>query len=286
VTRNSSSSMYSMLPIEVLQMILDYVDQADLATVCRVNKICCACAQDILYRSISIRSKHALKVIQTLSRSTRLSRRVRSFSATYIYKANPRKAIIKALQKMSSLRSLTLQIPSDLHYSILDIVYTFKLDSFTFESRTGELYSLLKFLHSQPSLTRLDLMTYGFDNIKVEPTCLPNLTWVSAPFPWLQSLIPNRPVSEVSIVARDVEHEDLNFFALSAAPIQKLTVSIGSLYTKPVKYLTSNFPSLVHLCISICIATDEEVRVSFFFLFLSLDIEKVSHSKKLNGSET
>jgi hypothetical protein len=116
--------MSSKLSIEVLQMILENVDQADLATVCQVNRICCACAQDVLYRNISIPSRNALKVIGTLARSTHLSRRVRSFSATHVYKFNPRKRLVKALQNMSSLRSLTLRTPPGLYTSILD-VYTY-----------------------------------------------------------------------------------------------------------------------------------------------------------------
>ena len=48
--------MSSKLSIEVLQMILENIDKADLATVCQVNRICCACAQDVLYCNITILS--------------------------------------------------------------------------------------------------------------------------------------------------------------------------------------------------------------------------------------
>src|ERR1700730_16186385 len=217
--------MSSKLSIEVLQMILENVDKADLATVCQANKLCCACAQEVLYRNINIQSKNALKVIRTLAQSTHLSRRVRSFSAMHIFKVNPRKAIVKALQNMSSLRSLTLQVPPALYTSILD-VYTFKLDSFTFDFNPDGHEPFLKFLNCQPSLTRVKIWTYGVDDIKVEATWLPNLTWVSAPFPWLRQLIPGRPVSEVYIIEHSIEHEDLTFFTHSAAPIQKLTMKI------------------------------------------------------------
>ena len=253
--------MSTKLSVEVLQMILENVEKEDLATVCQANRLCCACAQEVLYRNINIQSKNALKVIRTLAQSTHLSRRVRSFSAMYIYKTNPRKAIVKALQNMSSLRSLSLQVPPALYTSILD-VYTFKLDSFTFEFKSYEHEPLLKFLNSQPSLTHLKLSTYGVDDIEVEATCLPNLTWVSAPFPWLPYLIPGRPVSEVNMLAHSIEHEDLTFFTHSAGPIQKLTTGIGCLYPKPVKHIASAFPSLVYLCMCMHMDDDEEVRVS------------------------
>jgi len=252
--------MSSKLSIEVLQMILENVDQASLATVCQVNKLFCACAQEVLYRDINILSRSALKVIQTLAQSTHLSKRVRSFSATHIYKTNPRKSIVKALHNMTSLRRLTLQTPPDLYTSILD-VYTFKLDSFSFQFNSNEPEPLLKFLNSQPSLTHLELWTFAVDNIKVEATSLPNLTWVFAPFPWLRYLIPGRPVSEVKIFEHSLEHEDFNFF--SAAPIQKLTMNIGCLFPKPVKHIASAFPSLVHLTMNMYMDTSEdEVRVS------------------------
>jgi hypothetical protein len=255
--------MSSKLSTDVLQAILENVDQADLATVCQVNRICCAFAQELLYRNISILSINDLKVIRTLAQSNHLSRRVRSFSATYIYKDNPRKEIVKALQNMSSLRSLTLQTTPDLYTSILG-VYSFKLDSFTFEFKSYEPEPLLKFLNSQPSLTHLELSTYYNNSIKVEATCLPNLIRISAPFPCLRSLIPDRPVSNVNIIGVSKEHEDLNFFTLSAAPIQKLTMANGCLYPKPVKHLATIFPSLAHLRMSMDMDTDEEVRVSFY----------------------
>jgi hypothetical protein len=270
--------MSSKLSVEVLKMILENVDKAGLVAVCQVNRICCACAQEVLYRDISIRSTHSEKVIRTLTRSTHLSSRVRSFFAWHIDKVSQRKKLIKAFQNMSSLRSLTLQIIYDPYISILD-VYNLKLDSFSFDLYSyGDEYSdgdespvhpdgiepLITFLNSQPSLKRLELITYEVGNIKVEATCLPNLTWVSAPLPWLRYLIPDRPVSEVNIcdLLVEVEHEDLNFFTLSAAPIQKLTMARGCLYPKPAKHLASVFPSLVHLRMTMYIHTDEEVRVS------------------------
>jgi hypothetical protein len=247
-------------------MILENVEKADLATVCQVNRICCAVAQDVLYRDISILSINSLKVIRTLAQSTHLSRRVRSFSATHIYKDNPRKAIVKALQNMSSLRSLTLRTPPGLYTSILD-VYTFKLDSFSFQFNSDEPEPLLKFLNSQPSLTHLELSSYYDNSINVEATCLPNLIRISAPFLCVRSLTPGRPVSEVNIVGISAEHEDMNFFTLSAAPIQKLTMKNGCLYPKPVEHIASVFPSLAYLCMCVRMDTSVDVRVPPFSFF-------------------
>jgi F-box domain len=64
------------IPVDVLREILEHVRKADLATLCRVNKIFCSCSQDVLYREIN--DKHVIKI---LAQSTDLVRRVRWFDA-------------------------------------------------------------------------------------------------------------------------------------------------------------------------------------------------------------
>jgi F-box domain len=64
------------IPVDVLREILEHVDIADLATLCRVI---CSCSQDVLYRDKSYPKE---SVIQTLAKSTDLARRVRSFKTT------------------------------------------------------------------------------------------------------------------------------------------------------------------------------------------------------------
>src|ERR1700728_125883 len=94
------------IPIDVLREILGHVRKADLATLCRVNKICCSCSQDVLYREIDYEVAQA---IQTLAQSTDLARRVRSFKTTH---SPPELAT--ALRNMSSLHSLGLDAIGDM----------------------------------------------------------------------------------------------------------------------------------------------------------------------------
>jgi F-box domain len=68
------------IPIDVLEHILGHLDQASLAKICQLNKSCCSCAQDVLYRNIRISEN--FKVCDTLAQSTHLARRVR---LQYIY---------------------------------------------------------------------------------------------------------------------------------------------------------------------------------------------------------
>jgi F-box domain len=58
------------IPIDVLREILEHVNQSDLATLCRVNKICQSCSQDVLYCKVEDGGAH---VIQTLAPSTELA---------------------------------------------------------------------------------------------------------------------------------------------------------------------------------------------------------------------
>src|SRR5277367_3852645 len=108
------------IPVDVLREILEHVPRANLVTICRVNKICCSCSQDVLYRKIYDGDE---RVIQTLAQSTDLARRVRSFDTVCDCEE-----LATALQNMSSLRWLSLWNLDDA--SILDGC-TSKLNSFS-----------------------------------------------------------------------------------------------------------------------------------------------------------
>src|SRR5277367_992479 len=174
------------IPVDVLLEILEHVHYADLATLCRVNKIFCSCSQDVLYREIYDGNE---RIIQTLAQSTDLSRLVRSFTITFEFPE-----LATALRNMSSLRHLDLY---DGDASILDGC-TFKLDSFTCSTPNSE--SLRQFLNSQPSITRIGFFRDDKPLLPFDEGCLPILTRVSAMPPWLGILIPGRPVREVIVL--------------------------------------------------------------------------------------
>jgi len=228
------------IPVDVLLNILEYVDKADLATMCRVNKICCSCSQDVLYREIYVNSP---RVHQTLAQSTHLARMVRSFSAGFF---DSYTAI--AFRNMTSLR--ILKLPSGIYLDILDGC-TFKLDAFECSFVHGRRESYLKFLSNQPSLKYVDFpMSFG---ATLEATCLPNLTSINAGFPWLPCLIPGRPLNHVVVrgYASDGQSIDLSFFALSTAPVQILSIDYSYLYSTPGHLLASFLPSLTHFKLTV-----------------------------------
>jgi hypothetical protein len=225
----------SAIPVDVLREILGYVCKADLATLCRVNKIFCSCSRDVLYRAIEFGDADA---IQTLARSTVLARRVRSFRH---FHSCPELAA--ALRNMSSLRTLNLLHKNGVY--ILDRC-TFKLESFTCSFPFSE--SLQKFLNSQPGLTNLTIRGDCESLATFDERCLPNLTRIEASSSLLRILIPGRPVREVDVYSHlSTDSTDLSFFTLSTTPIQKLSIYYDMLYPKPVSLLVSIFPSLLHL---------------------------------------
>ena len=284
--------MSSKLSIDVLQMILDNVDEAALVAVCQVNKVCCSCSQDILYRNIIVDTDDRLQVCLTLAKSTHLARRVRSFVVTAVVCYSPKK-MAKALRNMSSLHSLTLH--SQPSY-ILDGC-TFKLDSFTYHRQYDN--HLKKFLDSQPSLTHLELLssfTARTVTVEFKASFLPNLTRVSTWFSWLPLIIPGRPVNEVNAFFEDFISEypvNLDFFTLSTAPIRRLAIFYCYLHTTPEQLLASIFPSLVHLTIHMKLyrrELSEEVRAPFsqfpsHSIFMS-SFGFINNLRTLSGLET
>ena len=228
----------SSIPVDVLREILEHVVRiADLAALCRVNKIFCSCSRDVLYREI----RGHPRVIQTLAQSTDLARRVRLLTTS-----SEHLELATALRNMSSLRSLDFRDGGDA--SILDGC-NFKLDSLTCDFPHSE--SLQRFLNSQSSLTNITLYGDYGPSPPFDERCLPNLTRVYALPSWLRILIPGRPVREVQMISQ-FDPTDLSFFTLSTTPIQNLWIGYDVLYSKPVSLLVSIFSSLVHLEMYAC----------------------------------
>src|ERR1700733_11988546 len=117
------------IPIDILLLILDHVDKADLLTVCLLNKICCSCSQGVLYRNIKVDTLPTGKqVCRTLAQSTHLARRVRSFNISCQFQLEERRLDLStSFQNMIFLRDLSLYYFTDA-FSFLGGC-TFKLGS-------------------------------------------------------------------------------------------------------------------------------------------------------------
>src|ERR1700733_7883880 len=105
IPKSAVVAVMPSIPVDVLLLILEHVDMATLATMCRVNQVCCSCSQDVLYREIRISKRSGFRVCQTLAQSTHLARRVRSFKTPHIH-GDPVGNLRGALQNMINLRHL------------------------------------------------------------------------------------------------------------------------------------------------------------------------------------
>jgi hypothetical protein len=268
----------SQIPVDIMRIILDNLDKSDLATVCRLNKICCALAQPVLFRDIRIQlcgiedfDKRVFALCETLSQSPHLARCVRSFSArVYDKYIQLGTRIAETLEFLPSLRHLGLHTYRDFTQQLNGRTFSFKLESFTFYSCDADLRN---FLNSQPSLTTVDIrFQQYYPRLELETKCLPNLNQVTADFIDAEKIIPGRPVSEITCIGapRHIDNITLDFFTLSTAPIRILTIDYRFLY-QGAKFgqLRALFPSLVHLTLTSYFGFSDMVRVSFC-LFIRL----------------
>jgi hypothetical protein len=249
------------IPIDILRLILDHVDIADLPTICLLNKICCSFSQDLLYRDILISKYSQVPVLQTLTDSTHLAERVRSLKMHYQGKKHE---VLKAFPNMINLRHLSLGFGTDLE--VLDGC-TSALVTFAC-CECSQFEPLYRFLRRQPSMVDLTITAYRVDDVWPElgVACLPNLTRVEAPLSKLSQLIPNRPVKEVTSYGYCGDSGDLSCFTLSASPIQKIEIDILHLYPKSGQYLASIFPSVTYLLIDAGFQVELIVCEQHFFI--------------------
>jgi hypothetical protein len=270
----------SQIPIDIMLEILDNLDKSDLATMCRLNKLCCAFSQPILFRDIriqfhekfewlSIKHDRGFALCETLSQSPHLARCVRSFSVRIYEKFEPfGMRIAEMLEFLPSLRHLGLNIYRDFTHQLNGRTFSFKLESFTFYSCDTRIQNFLK---SQPSLTTVNISfqptskIFDSPRLELERKCLPNLTRVTTEFTDAEEFIRGRPVSEITCIGPPIDFHNatLDFFSLSTAPIRKLTIDFEYLcYGAKPGQLGELFPSLAHLTLACSLRFSVTVRVS------------------------
>jgi hypothetical protein len=281
-----SSSIKSQIPVDIMLEILDNLDKSDLATMCRLNKLCCALAQPVLFRDVRFQfsdksefgllRNHAREYAlwRRLSQSPHLAKYVRLFSVKVsIMSIHLGPRIAETLEFLPSLRHLGLIVYDDFtnyiyNHLLKGRTFSFKLESLTLHLPNGGTH-LRDFLNSQPSLTTVSIRffifrTYVDSRMELERKCLPNLTRVTTSFLYAEEIIRGRPVSEITCIGeRGVEYNiTLDFFALSTAPIRKLTIEFDFLHNgaKPGQ-LRVLFPSLAHLTLTSCCQFSDMISV-------------------------
>ncbi|KAG2113466.1 uncharacterized protein F5147DRAFT_759188 [Suillus discolor] len=229
-------STSSVLPVETLELIFNYLERHELVPVLNSNSIFHNTALRAVYRNISETSSvKALKLIKTLASNATYSRHVRSIDLNFadnFITANILRLLNRALQQLKSLTALTLNFSQT--DNTADVAWIFQGCSFSLTTFTSSMRcdrSLAKFLAMQPKITELCLRGLNEEyDFALEPKALPKLgqfRTVTAYPSIIGEVLRGRPVESVSmsLYRRDV-CASLDTLLLSATAIKRLTVLI------------------------------------------------------------
>lgn len=246
---HAPSRRLSILPIEVVDNILQYLTQIELISLLSTNKFFYAISARRVYHTISIHSAfRSLIFFQTALNNPTIPPLVRSLDID-ISSSNLLQAFYrlfqKVLQRLPSLVALFLDFPEC--HSTLWILHgcTFSLKTFTTSMHFN--LPLAQFLDTQPSITELTLRGFQNDSssilpllsssdndttkeesFKLEPTSLPKLTRFSvihAGPAVIRAIVENRPVEVVSIpLFPFLSMDSLLALKYSSVPMRRLSL--------------------------------------------------------------
>ncbi|KIM83240.1 hypothetical protein PILCRDRAFT_436909 [Piloderma croceum F 1598] len=287
-TASLRSRSVSHFPLDILLHILDYAQHSDLPALCRVSRALHYYASDMLYRDIS--AVNILDVCKTLSRSPVLAARVKHFELTpvsrgqFVGEDSEYVLVGNALRLMTCLRSLKLTM-GETHSGMLALC-TSRIHVFQCSFRCDD--NLIRFLRGQPELAVLKLWR-DLEGHHVLSNCLTKLTKLNAPFSWLSTLIPGRPVQEVVFYDQSrsiIPAVDIGYLVLSSSPILTLAIGSPTLRALSLSQIASILPALEMLSITtprMCTSCHYHYIVSCLpkkpLLPLSIPLRKQSHSQ-------
>jgi len=239
----------SILPVEVLDNILQPLTQNELISLLVANKFFYALSARQLYHTITIDcARRSIAFFQTVLNNPIIPPLVRSLDINI---TNPHllKAFYclfqKVLQQLPALVTLFLDFPK--FHSPQWILHgcTFSLKSFTTSMHCT--HPLAQFLDTQHNITHLTLRGFQSDNLsilpfldmsdsgtkeeeqfKLKPTSLPNLTHfnaIHAGAPVIQAVVEDRPVEVVSIpLFPSLSMDSLLALQSSSVPMRRLSL--------------------------------------------------------------
>ena len=240
----------SVLPVEVVDIILQFLTQHEQIPLLLANKFFYAISARRIYHTISIHHpQQSIAFFQTALNNPTIPPLVRSLKID-ISNSHPLKAFYrlfhKVLQRLPALVALLLDIPK--FHSPLWIFRgcTFSLKSFI--SSMHCTLPLARFLDTQPNITELTLRGLQSDNssilplfdyagigatvkgeqFELKPTSLPKLTHfnvIHAGPPVIRAVVQGRPVDAVSIpLFPFLSMESLIALQSSLVPMRRLSL--------------------------------------------------------------
>ncbi|KAJ6581065.1 hypothetical protein B0H19DRAFT_1228567, partial [Mycena capillaripes] len=260
----SSPSIFSLLPLDTLDIILRHVQLADLASMCRTSKLFRPRALNALYRDLLLTNNRSLNACFSIIDEPAIASRVKSL-AIYSDEAGSFYGVIQEALSvpLPKLRRLELFMGQDtscqwilptnpclfqLHTFLTDFQYSSDVEAFI----AGQ--------HAIKNLT----VPWGSGRDysgNLEFLGLRYLTKIFAPFTLVEALVPGRPIREVKTFRDDLEiHPDrISCLAQSTCSIERLQLNIGFLREIGPERLAATLPSLS--CLAVIV--EGEYKVAF-----------------------
>lgn len=246
--------MASLIPLDVLNIILDRVAPSDLATVCRTSKAVYPYSRNALYRHLHLTPRNVLNACFALCKDPSVGACVQSFILTGPDVQMSLGVIQDTLLLMPQLRTLVLTIGSYGSWILpQDNSCPFQLS--TFKSEFPFVKDVRNFVSGQRELRRLWLSSGTIStpstSISYAAGSFPQLTSIVAPLLVVQEILPGCPVRDVAASADfgKFSKKMLDCLALSHAEngVQRLSTTRQCLFHVGGQRLASTTPSLTHL---------------------------------------
>lgn len=248
---------FSSLPVDVLDVLCQFIAESDLPAVARVNSRICPSAQRYLYRSLAFTSPaKAARCFKTLRRNPLLHRHVRELSL----RADPYAPLLRSLVDLlgavladaQNLISLELVLPQCATNVFLaaekkDTLYA-RLVNFSCNLPFSS--ALCSFLQRTPSVKVLQLSDYSsaYSDLPDLPiSALPSLQAFTGSSDLATLLAPGRPLESVHLFSGELSQTIIDALSRSSSSIAIFGAFTTSLSPSILHCLAENLPHLHHL---------------------------------------
>ncbi|KAL5488122.1 hypothetical protein ACEPAI_6230 [Sanghuangporus weigelae] len=248
------------LPLDVLDLVCDFVDQHELVTVAASAPVLYPFAQHHLYRRIALANpKDAVRCLKTLQRSPHLARHVRSLSL----RLDPCTPVLgsfvdllaSGLAVMVNLVTLDVVVPHNASRAFFapEIYGSLYMRLTHFSCNLPLDDAICSFLQRVPAVKELQLGEYEatlpasmtLQSVPMLPaTALPRLAFFMGPSDAATVLVPGRPLESVHLYPGDLSDEVLDALSRASSPITVLGALTHSLSPSTLQCLADSLPHL------------------------------------------
>lgn len=242
--------------MELISLILSFLDHRSLRTVSTVSRLFCAEAEFHLYFWVNIRTypQYISFHIATLDSP---KRRARVSHITYTL---PNSNFLNnfLLAQFPNLVSLNLDMRGLFDPASILIPregFPFKLRSILCDLRRVD-DSFLRFIEAHPTLTEIDVICADGRNGDILPNAnAPSLERVACPLSTVPSLVPGHPVTRFELIGTvnesDVVDSILPILRKSSRPIERLSIMVMDCSPVLFEEIAASLPNLTILSVDV-----------------------------------